>query len=77
MKKVLSFIIGPYQGAFVHNRQILDGVLIANELIDARKRSKRFGVIFKIDMKKAYDHVDQWSFMDYMLSVRTWPGRHS
>ena len=41
----------------MHNRQILDGVLIANELIDAKKRSKKPGVIFKIDLEKAYDRV--------------------
>ena len=57
LKKVLSSIIGPYQGAFVHNRQILNGVLIANELIDAKKQSKKLGVIFKIDLEKAYDRV--------------------
>lgn len=27
LKQVLPLIIGPYQGAFVANRQILDGVL--------------------------------------------------
>lgn len=38
------------------NNQILDGVLIANELIDSRKKSKEEGVIFKFDLEKAYDH---------------------
>ena len=41
-------------------------MLIANELINARKKSKVEGVIFKIDLEKAYDHVD-WNFIDYML----------
>lgn len=47
-------------------RQIIDGMLIANDLIDSRKNSKSEGVIFKIDLEKAYDHVD-WNFVDYML----------
>lgn len=34
----LPIIISPYQGAFVANMQILDGVLMANELIYSRKR---------------------------------------
>lgn len=46
--------------------QILDGVLIANELIDSRRLSKQVGVIFKIEMENAYDHVD-WDSVDYML----------
>lgn len=40
--------------------------MIANELIDSRKRSKIVRVIFKVDFEKAYDRVD-WSFVDYML----------
>ena len=66
LKKALPSIISPFQGAFVAGRQNLDGVLVANELIDSRKRSKKEGVIFKIDLEKAYDHVD-WGFVDYML----------
>ncbi|XXG72211.1 hypothetical protein AAC387_Pa07g1359 [Persea americana] len=58
LKKALPSIISPFQGAFVAGRQNLDGVLVANELIDSRKRSKKEGVIFKIDLEKAYDHVD-------------------
>lgn len=52
LKVALPHIIGTCQGAFVHNRQILDNVLISNELINSRKRSKKGGVIVKIDMEK-------------------------
>lgn len=57
MKKVLPSIIDAYQGSFVHKRQIFYGVLIANELIHARKQSREAGFILKIDMEKAYKHV--------------------
>ena len=66
LKSVMPLIVSPFQGAFVAKRQILDGVLIANELIDSRKRSKVDGFLLKIDLEKAYDHVD-WNFVDYML----------
>ncbi|RVW89561.1 putative ribonuclease H protein [Vitis vinifera] len=39
-------------------RHILDAVLIANEVVDEKKRSGEEGVVFKIDFEKAYDHVD-------------------
>lgn len=50
----------------MNNRQILDGILVADDLIDSRKRARKEGIIFKIDLEKAYDHVD-WGFIDYML----------
>lgn len=40
LKHVLPPIIDPFQGPFVEKRQILDGVLITNSLIDSRKKSK-------------------------------------
>ncbi|XP_077228311.1 uncharacterized protein LOC143861253 [Tasmannia lanceolata] len=45
-------------GACVDSRQILDGVLIANEIIDSVKRSGGSGLIFKIDIEKAFDNID-------------------
>ncbi|RVW71380.1 putative ribonuclease H protein [Vitis vinifera] len=44
-------------GAFVQGRQIMDAILIANEIVDERRRSGEEGVVFKIDFEKAYDHV--------------------
>lgn len=40
--------------------------LIANECIDSRMRSGQPGVLCKIDIKKAYDHVN-WRFLEYLL----------
>ncbi|RVW63731.1 LINE-1 retrotransposable element ORF2 protein [Vitis vinifera] len=46
--------------------KILDVVLIANELVDEKRRSRKEGLVFKIDFEKAYDHVD-WDFLDHVL----------
>ena len=48
----------------------MDAVLIANELVDEKKRSREDWVVFKIDFKKAYDDVD-WDFLDHVLE-RKW-----
>lgn len=67
MKQVVSSIISRFQGAFVHGRQIIDGSLIANECIDSRLTSGTPGVVYKIDIEKAYDFLS-WGFLDYMLA---------
>lgn len=44
-------------------RQIIDGILIANELVYGRQRMKEKGLVCnKIDLEKAYDRVD-WDFL--------------
>ena len=57
LRGVLHETIHSTQGAFVQGRQILDAVLIANEIVDEKRRSGEEGVVFKIDFEKAYDRV--------------------
>jgi len=43
--------------AFVKGRQIMDGILIANEVVDEARKSKKELMIFNVDFEKAYGSV--------------------
>ena len=66
LRGVLHETIHSTQGTFVQGRQIVDAVLIANEIVDEKRRSGQEGIVFKIDFEKAYDLVS-WDFLDHML----------
>ena len=57
IKRVMSLIISQAQNAFVEGRQILGAVLIANEAVESILRKKESGLLCKLDIEKAYDHI--------------------
>jgi hypothetical protein len=69
LKTVLEKVIFKSQSAFVKGRQILDLILIVNEWLDSRLRSREPDVMCKMDLEKAYYHVN-WDFLFYVL--RRW-----
>ena len=66
IKKVMSQLVNKAQNAFVKGRQILDASLIANEIIDSTTKKKETGMLCKLDIEKAYDHIS-WKFLFAVL----------
>ncbi|CAJ2670980.1 unnamed protein product [Trifolium pratense] len=72
LRLVIGSVISESQSAFVENRQILDGILIANEAVDEARRSKKELMLFKVDFEKAYDSVD-WGYLDDVMGRMAFP----
>lgn len=66
LREVVGKLVSSNQTAFIPGRNILDGVLVVNEVLDLAKREKRSVVILKVDFEKAYDRVS-WNFIRYIL----------
>ncbi|KAK2411185.1 hypothetical protein QL285_046487 [Trifolium repens] len=66
LKRVMGKLISNFQSAFLPKRQILDGVVVLNEIIDLAKRRKDVCMLFKVDFERAYDTVN-WRFLERMM----------
>jgi len=51
-------VVSETQSSFVKDRQILVGILIANEVVDEARKMKKKMLLFIVDFEKAYDSVD-------------------
>ncbi|MCH92872.1 cysteine-rich receptor-like protein kinase [Trifolium medium] len=58
LRLVIGSAISESQTAFVKDRKILDGILIANEAVDEACKNKKELMLFKVDFEKAYDSID-------------------
>jgi len=50
----------------------LDGVLIANEVVDEPIKTKKELMLFKVDFEKTYDLVD-WEYLDVVMNKMAFP----
>ena len=66
LKKVMNKSVNSAQISFVEGRQILDASLIVNEVIDSILKKQDKGVLYKLDIKKAYDQIN-WNFLTTVL----------
>jgi hypothetical protein len=66
LDKVMDPIIASNQSAFLKGRNLVDGVVVVNEVVEAAKKKRKDCLIFKVDFEKAYDSVE-WGFLEYML----------
>ncbi|GKA53217.1 RNA-directed DNA polymerase, eukaryota, reverse transcriptase zinc-binding domain protein [Tanacetum coccineum] len=62
LSKVIHKLISPNQSALLAGRQMLDGSLIANEIINVASKEKLRLLLFKVDFEKAFDSVN-WNFL--------------
>lgn len=63
---MLEKVISINQSAFISGRNIRDGLVAINEVVDFKKKDKIECFIFKVDFEKAYDSVN-WNLLDYMM----------
>jgi hypothetical protein len=72
LKMVIESVIFESQTTFVTDRQILDGILIVNEVVDETRKSNKELLLFKVDFEKAYDSVD-WGYLDAVMGRISFP----
>jgi hypothetical protein len=72
LRTVIGSVISESQTAFMKDRQILVGILIANELVDDARKSKNELLLFKVDFEKAYDSVD-WGYLNAVIGRMSFP----
>lgn len=63
---MIDIVISESLSAFVKGRQILDGILIANKLVDDARSVKKLLLLFKVNFEKANDLVD-WRYLNDVM----------
>jgi len=67
LKPVLSEVISKKQFGFLNGRQIHEAIGVEREGLHSLRSLQSKGVVLKIDLSKAFDHVS-WSFIRLLLT---------
>ena len=67
LKLVVGKVVSENQHTFIQGRQILDVMLIGSEAVDSRLKNNNLGLLLKLDIEKAYDHVN-WDCLLFVMS---------
>lgn len=68
LKSILPSIISLEKTGFVEGRQIPDGLVVAQEVIQTLKTKKEKGMLIKLDLSKAYDRLS-WNYLETILKA--------
>jgi hypothetical protein len=66
LKPLLPLLISPEQMGYVEGRKILDGIILAHEVIHSLKTTKKPGMLLKLDLSKAFDRLS-WEYIENIL----------
>lgn len=55
---VVNKIIFPSQLYFIKGRNLVNGVLVVNEVVDLTNKTRCILLVLKVDLEKAYDSMD-------------------
>jgi hypothetical protein len=69
---VADKVIGRNQTGFIKGRNIMEGVVVLHEVLHELKRSKKKGLVLKIDIEKSYDRV-RWTFLEQVMIEKGFP----
>lgn len=78
IRPILDYLVSYLQTTFVPKRKGVDNAIIVQELIHSmsKKKGKDGFMAIKIDLKKAYDHLE-WSFIRDTLALFNFPNHLS
>lgn len=74
LKNCIGKLVNPLQASFVPGRHAVDNIIMAQEMVHSIRRSKakNGGMMLKVDLEKAYDHVN-WDFLMETLELFGFP----
>jgi hypothetical protein len=58
LARVVGDLIPKTQSTFLNGRQLMDGLVVANEVVNFAKETRKEFLILKVDFMKAYDSVE-------------------